>query len=178
MKPLFIGILTFLTWSSLSTWYYVCHVKNFCDGPEVSQQVSMTESQPVTDSAATAETEAAEEIKTLPGPLIIHFALNRSDFEPVEETSRFLTECKSWLETETGAMLEITGHADAAGTDTHNQALGIRRAESVKSYFTGQGIPAERIKTSSMGESLPVADNATPEGRAENRRTEINIKNQ
>ena len=178
MRPLFIGILLFLIWSSLSTWYYVCHVNDFCDGLEVSQQVSKPETQPETDSAAVAETEPAEEITPLPENLIIHFAFNRSDFKPGEETSRFLSECKAYLEKEPGTMIDITGHADATGTATYNQALGMKRAESVKSYFVGQGIPAEMIETSSMGESIPVADNATPQGRAKNRRTEIFIKNQ
>ncbi len=73
-------------------------------------------------------------------------------------------------------MLHITGHTDATGTATYNQALGMRRAESVKSYFVGQGIPAEMIETSSMGESEPINDNDTPQGRAKNRRTEIFIK--
>ncbi len=178
MRPLFIGILLFLIWSSLSTWYYVFHVNDFCDGLEVSQQVSNLETQPETDSAAVAETEQAEEITPLPENLIIHFAYDRSDFKPVEETSRFLSECKAYLEKEPGTMLDITGHADATGTATYNQALGMRRAESVKSYFVGQGMPADMIETSSMGESLPVADNATPQGRAKNRRSEIFIKNQ
>ncbi len=178
MKPLLIGILLFLIWSSLSTWYYVHHVTDFCDGQEVSQEVSMPETQPVNDSAAVAETEPAEEITPLPENLIIHFAYNLGDFKPGEETSRFLSECKAYLEKEPSTMIYITGHADAAGTTTYNQALGMRRAESVKSYFVGQGIPAEMIETSSMGESVPVADNATPQGRAKNRRTEIFIKNQ
>ena len=125
-----------------------------------------------------AETEPAEEPTPLPENLIIHFEYNRSNFKPVEETSRFLSECKAYLEKEPGTMLEITGHTDATGTATDNQALGMRRAESVKSYFVGQGISAEMIETSSMGESIPVADNATPQGRAKNRRTEISIKNQ
>ena len=177
MRPLFIGILLFLIWSSLSTWYYVRHISDCCIGPEVSQQVSKPETQPETDSAAVAETEPAEEIIPLPENLIIHFAFNRSDFKPIEETLRFLSECKAYLEKEPGTMIDITGHADATGTTTYNQALGISRAESVKSYFVGQGIPAEMIATSSMGESIPVADNATPQGRAKNRRTEISIKN-
>ena len=178
MRSLFIGILLFLIWSSLSTWYYVRHVSDFSDGPEVSQQVSEPETQPKTDSAAVAETEPAEEILPLPENLIIQFAYNRSDFKPVEETSRFLSECKAYLEKEPGTKIDITGHADATGTTTYNQALGMRRAESVKSYLVGQGIPAEMIEASSMGESVPVADNATPQGRAKNRRTEIFIKNQ
>jgi len=177
MRPLFIGILLFLIWSSLSTWYYVCHVNDFCDGLEVSQQVSKPESQPETDSAEVAETEPAEEITPLPENLIIHFAYDRNDFKPVEETSRVLSEYKAYIEKEPGTMLDITGHTDATGIAAYNQALGIRRAESVKSYFSGQGIPTEIIETSSMGESEPVADNATPQGRAKNRRTEIFIKN-
>ena len=178
MRPLYIGILLFLFWSSLSTWYYVCHVNDFCNGPEVSQQVSNPETQTLIDSTALAEPELAEEITPLPENLIIHFAFDRSDFKPLEETSRFLSECKAYLEKEPGAKIDITGHADATGTTTHNQALGMRRAESVKSYFVGEGIPALRIETSSQGESVPVADNGTPQGRAGNRRTEIIIKNQ
>ena len=178
MRPLFIGILLFLIWSSLSTWYYVCHVNDFCDGLEVSQQVSKPEPQPITDSAEVAENEPVEEITPLPENLIIHFAYNQGDFKPGEETSRFLSECTAYLEKEPGTMLFISGHTDATGTATYNQALGMRRAESVKSYLVGQGIPAELIETSSMGESEPVADNATSQGRAKNRRTEIIIKNQ
>ncbi len=178
MRSLFFGILLFLIWSSLSTWYYVCHVNDFCDGLEVTQQVSKLETQSISDSAEVAETEPVEEITPLPENLIIHFAFDRSDFKPVEETSRFLSECKACLEKEPDTMLDITGHADATGTATYNQALGMRRAENVKSYFVGQGIPAEMIETSSMGESIPIADNATPQGRAKNRRTEIFIKNQ
>ncbi len=178
MRPLFIGILLFLVWSSLSTWYYVCHVNDFCDGLEVSQQVSKPETQPETDSAVVAETEPTEQITPLPENLIIHFTYNLGDFKPGEETSRFLSEYKAYFEKEPGTMLYITGHADATGTVTYNQALGMKLAESVKSYFVGQGIPAEMIEISSMGESVPVADNATPQGRAKNRRTEIFIKNQ
>ena len=178
MRPLFIGILLFLIWSSLSTWYYVCHVNDFCDGPEVSQQVPIPETQPEADTAAVAAAEPAEEITALPENLIVHFAFDRSNFKATEEISSFLSEGKAYFEKEPGAIVHITGHADATGTETYNQALGKRRAESVKSYFVGEGIPALRIESSSQGESEPVADNATPQGRAENRRTEIIIKNQ
>jgi len=178
MRPLIIGILLFLIWSLLATWYYVCHVNDFCNGPEVSQQVSKSETQAQADSTAVAETEPAAEIPPVPENLVIHFAFDRSDFKPLEETSRFLSECKAYFEKEPGTILDITGHTDAIGTTSYNQALGMRRAESVRSYFAGQGIPSEIMETSSMGESVPVADNETPQGRAENRRTEILIKTQ
>lgn len=178
MRPLYFGILLFLIWSSLSTWYYVCRINDFCDGPEGTQQVSGTETQPESDTAAVVEPEPAEAALPVPGPLNIHFAFDRSEFTPGQDVARFLSECKPFMENESGAMLTITGHADATGTTSYNQALGMQRAERVKAYFTGQGLPPARMQTFSMGETEPVAENTTSEGRAENRRTEIIIKNQ
>ena len=177
MRPLIIGILLFLIWSSLSTWYYVCRVNDFCKEPEVSQQVSDSETQAQTDSTEVAEAAEAEEVIPVPEHLVIQFAFDRSDFKPSEETFRYVSDCKAYLEKNPGAMLDITGHTDAIGTSAYNQALGMKRAESVKSFFAEQGLPAEIIEITSMGESLPAAENATPEGRAANRRTEITIKN-
>lgn len=65
------------------------------------------------------------------------------------------------------------GHTDAIGSDAYNQALGQRRADSVVQYLVDQGIDAGRLSALSFGESRPAADNATEEGRAQNRRVEI-----
>ena len=118
---------------------------------------------------------APEELLPVPEDLILHFAFDRSDFEPSDATSRFISECKTYLEEEPDAHLLVTGHTDAIGTDAYNQALGLRRAQSVKSFLAGQGLPAEIIETASMGERAPVAENTSPEGRAENRRAETSI---
>jgi OmpA-OmpF porin, OOP family len=67
------------------------------------------------------------------------------------------------------------GHTDATGSDGYNQALSIRRVESVKAYLVSNGVPAEQIKTEGRGESEPVADNKTREGRMKNRRVEIEV---
>ena len=67
------------------------------------------------------------------------------------------------------------GHADATGTDEYNQRLSVRRAESVKAYFVSKGIEANRVYTEGKGEKQPVADNKTRDGRAKNRRTEIEV---
>lgn len=72
--------------------------------------------------------------------------------------------------------IEIVGHTDSSGTDAYNQNLSERRAASVKDYLIGQGVDAGVISTSGMGESQPVADNSTKEGRAQNRRVEISLK--
>lgn len=64
----------------------------------------------------------------------------------------------------------VTGHTDSTGSDTYNQSLSERRAKTVARYLEGKGIAVGRLTTSGAGESKPIADNATKEGRAKNRR--------
>ena len=71
--------------------------------------------------------------------------------------------------------ITVVGHTDSTGPEAYNQGLSERRAESVKSYLVGQGLPAAAIQASGQGESKPVADNATAEGRAQNRRVEVEV---
>ena len=72
-------------------------------------------------------------------------------------------------------VIIAVGHTDSVGTDAYNQKLGQRRADAVKAYLVSQGVPANRIYTDSKGESQPVADNRTREGRAKNRRVEVEV---
>ena len=77
-----------------------------------------------------------------------------------------------------GINLEViiaVGHTDAVGTDAYNQKLSIRRSEAVKAYLVTKGIEKNRIYTEGKGEKQPVADNKTKEGRAKNRRVEIEV---
>ncbi|MDQ1817929.1 OmpA family protein [Massilia sp. CCM 9210] len=77
-----------------------------------------------------------------------------------------------------GINLEViiaVGHTDSVGTDAYNQKLSIRRAEAVKAYLQAKGIEANRIYTEGKGESQPVADNKSAEGRAKNRRVEVEV---
>ena len=69
----------------------------------------------------------------------------------------------------------VVGHTDSVGTEAYNQRLSLARADSVKTYLVSQGMDRQRIRTEGRGESQPVADNATPEGRARNRRVEIQV---
>jgi outer membrane protein OmpA-like peptidoglycan-associated protein len=64
----------------------------------------------------------------------------------------------------------VVGHTDSTGSDAYNQGLSERRAQSVATYLEGKGIAAGRLKVNGAGESEPIADNATKEGRAQNRR--------
>ena len=72
-------------------------------------------------------------------------------------------------------VVTIVGHTDATGTDEYNQKLSERRAEAVKSYAIAQGISGSRLNTQGRGETEPIEDNATEDGRSKNRRVEIVI---
>lgn len=77
-----------------------------------------------------------------------------------------------------GINLEVViavGHTDSTGAAAYNQALSVRRAEAVKAYLVSKGIESNRIYTEGKGLSQPVADNATREGRAKNRRVEVEV---
>jgi OOP family OmpA-OmpF porin len=77
-----------------------------------------------------------------------------------------------------GINLEViiaVGHTDSVGADTYNQKLSIRRSEAVKAYLVSKGIEKNRVYTEGKGEKQPVADNKTKEGRAKNRRVEIEV---
>jgi len=77
-----------------------------------------------------------------------------------------------------GISLEViiaVGHTDSVGSDAYNQKLSVKRAESVKAYLVTKGIEKNRVYTEGKGEKQPVADNKTPEGRAKNRRVEIEV---
>lgn len=67
------------------------------------------------------------------------------------------------------------GHTDSVGSDAYNQKLSVRRAEAVKAYLVSKGIEKNRVYTEGKGEKQPVADNKTAEGRAKNRRVEIEV---
>lgn len=67
------------------------------------------------------------------------------------------------------------GHTDSIGKASYNQRLSVRRAEAVKAYLVSKGVPADRIYTEGKGETQPVATNKTAEGRAQNRRVEIEV---
>lgn len=77
-----------------------------------------------------------------------------------------------------GINLEViiaVGHTDSVGSDAYNQKLSVRRSEAVKAYLVSKGIEKNRVYTEGKGEKQPVADNKTAEGRAKNRRVEIEV---
>jgi outer membrane protein OmpA-like peptidoglycan-associated protein len=110
---------------------------------------------------------------TLAMPGNITFATNSADlnasFYPIlDEVSTTLNEYDQ-------TMVEVAGHTDSTGGVAYNQALSQRRAQSVAAYLSSRGVRQVRLMVVGDGENHPVASNATPEGRQQNRRVELTI---
>lgn len=106
----------------------------------------------------------------LPGD--ISFDSGRSNIRP--DMAPILSKFAQGLD---GSMnVQITGHTDSQGSDAINNPLSKDRADAVRDYLVAQGVPATRISTVGRGEHQPIADNATAEGRAKNRRVEIFLR--
>jgi outer membrane protein OmpA-like peptidoglycan-associated protein len=73
------------------------------------------------------------------------------------------------------SLIDVYGHTDSTGSDAYNQTLSENRARTVANYLQMQGVSPARIRSQGYGETMPVADNATDEGRRKNRRVEIKI---
>ena len=72
-------------------------------------------------------------------------------------------------------QVNITGHTDSIGSEAYNQGLSERRAAAVADYLAGKGVSRDVMNVKGMGETQPVADNRTKEGRAKNRRVEVQV---
>ncbi|MEJ2670040.1 MAG: OmpA family protein [Gammaproteobacteria bacterium] len=94
--------------------------------------------------------------------------IRSSFYEVLESVNLVFKEFKN-------TQIQISGHTDSSGSDSYNKNLSEQRANSVLRYFTAKGLSASRFYAVGYGESRPIADNATPEGRARNRRVEIEI---
>jgi OOP family OmpA-OmpF porin len=94
--------------------------------------------------------------------------LKTSSFPMLDATSASLRS--------SGASAELDGYASSEGTAAHNMRLSKDRANSVKTYLVNSGVPAKNLKIKGFGETHPIADNSTEQGRVLNRRVEIKKK--
>ena len=156
---------------------------------EASLRDAEAEASRARDVAATSEREKAELRDRLRQQLSViletretarGLIVNLSDvlFDTAQATLKpgareKLARVSGILVTHPDLKLEIEGHTDSVGSDSYNQGLSERRAESVRSYLVSQRIAAQTITTAGFGESRPVATNANAAGRQQNRRVEL-----
>ncbi|MEX0952166.1 MAG: OmpA family protein, partial [Gammaproteobacteria bacterium] len=101
----------------------------------------------------------------------VNFAFDKSELRP--QATDTLQRAVRKLEEGSDLNVALEGHTDSVGSDAYNQKLSERRARAVYDYLVANGIAMSRLQTVGRGEDQPIATNATPEGRARNRRVEL-----
>jgi outer membrane protein OmpA-like peptidoglycan-associated protein len=118
---------------------------------------------------AAVKEEARGLVITLSGSVL--FASNKSELLPAAQNR--LNQVTDALMATKERKLTVEGHTDSQGSSSYNQELSQRRADAVRSYIVSRGYPSDMIHAQGIGEDRSVADNASAEGRANNRRVEI-----
>jgi len=135
---------------------------------------------PGCDGAVAAPTPAAPKAEA-PTPLVkkltysadTFFDFDKSTIKPAgKQTLDLVVKNLANLKLE---VVVVIGHTDSVGTEEYNMKLGARRAAAVSAYLIGKGVPKNLVYTESKGETQPVADNKTNEGRAKNRRVVLEV---
>ena len=168
MRPLIVGIILFLIWSFLSSWYYVNKIYLLNNEPE---NAAMSEEAIPEQEYTEMETSGPE----APELITIYFEYNQAEFVTADFPAAFISESMDFLQFNKESCILISGFTCSKGTEKYNLELGKRRAEEVKNFLMKQGFSDQCIKTKSYGESNPAEDNSTEEGRVKNRRAKLEI---
>ncbi len=139
-----------------------------------AQQAEMLAERAITDLASLAEIKNDERgvVISLSGSVL--FASNQSTLLP--EAQKRLDQVADALRTQENKRFIVEGHTDSRGADGRNKELSFRRATAVADYLVSRGLDPEAVQARGVGEERPIADNNSPEGRANNRRVEIVIE--
>jgi outer membrane protein OmpA-like peptidoglycan-associated protein len=122
---------------------------------------------------ASVKQEARGMVITLSGSVL--FASGKSELLPAAQ-AKLSSVAEALVSQDPDSKLVIEGHTDSQGSAALNQELSKNRAEAVRVYLISHGIAGDRVTSQGLGPSRPIADNASPEGRANNRRVEIVVQ--
>jgi OOP family OmpA-OmpF porin len=103
------------------------------------------------------------------------FAFDKSELTPAGQEALRKYREEARMELSAASRIKITGHTDSTGAAEYNQQLSLRRAQAVRDYLVKLGGNASIMEVSGMGASVPIADNKTDAGRAQNRRVEVEV---
>ncbi len=196
-------VLLFL-WMGGSSYYYLCIVNDHCSRDKivpVDAVVSDKEAAlPIVEESAEEEVTGLSDIASDPIPAaeaitvidsitiareyfennptrIIYFAYAKYENELTEEDSVFIDMLRIYIKNEPGKAVYVSGHSDSIGTPEGLMFASYRRAVFMKGALVDAGIPISHITSKSLGNSSPLASDASAQGRAKNRRVEISIRN-
>lgn len=124
-----------------------------------------------TDAAVPAPAVVAAPATGMPDIGSVHFATDQATLTPEGQST--LTRAAEYMKQNPGAHIRVEGYTDATGTDEHNETLSQKRAATVEQFLQGQGIEKSRLTGEGFGPQAPVDTNATPDGKADNRRVEL-----
>jgi outer membrane protein OmpA-like peptidoglycan-associated protein len=122
---------------------------------------------------ASVKQEARGMVITLSGGVL--FVSNKSDLLPTAQV-KLNDVAEALTKQDSESRIVVEGHTDSQGGASYNQDLSQRRAQSVRDYLVGRGIASDRLTSQGFGLTRPIADNASAEGRANNRRVEIVVQ--
>jgi outer membrane protein OmpA-like peptidoglycan-associated protein len=103
----------------------------------------------------------------------VYFDTGKSTLKP--SSNKALNDLAEVLKLKSTMEVQIEGHTDDVGNEADNLKLSQERADAVKKYLSSKGIAAARVTAKGFGQTMPVADNATEEGRSKNRRTSLKV---
>jgi OmpA-OmpF porin, OOP family len=161
-----------MIWVSLHAYYNGSH-----DSPQSELTIVETKAMQQTllgNAAVEAKASSLADALQQNGHVAVYgitFDFNKATIRP--EAAPVLAQVQAMLQASSGLQLTVEGHTDSIGQAAYNQKLSADRAEAVKTWLTGHGIDAARLSSAGFGDTKPVADNATEEGRAQNRRVEL-----
>ena len=144
-----------------------------CDGALVAPVAAAPAAAPAAAAPAPAPAPAPAVASKVTFAADAFFDFDKSVLKPAGKTK--LDDLTAKIKDIDLEVIIAVGHTDSVGSDAYNQKLSMRRSEAVKAYLVSKGIEKNRVYTEGKGEKQPVASNKTKEGRAQNRRVEIEV---
>jgi outer membrane protein OmpA-like peptidoglycan-associated protein len=166
-------VLGTILWSTASTYWYVCEIKELCEDDEIAQIIVPTKSVEI----STAPTPVAIPVATVKVPAKFSQLFLPDSIELnglLMETK--LSEVADYLKANTGSKVDITGYVAVAVSDLDSNGLALSRAKILSDELIRLGVSPSQIMTGFKGDTSPISDNNTEEGRAQNRRVEVIVK--
>ncbi len=135
---------------------------------------------PIRCTISEGNSQEAKELETLKkrindNPLLLYFQNGQASINPTVKQRQKIADISRYLDKVKGSSITIEGHTDNTGGRITNISLGLKRANAIKQDFIINGIPEEKIITTSKGPDEPIASNETEEGKAKNRRSIVKI---